>query len=196
MEDLLMILSWSVFYALHTLLASSKLKNILEEKCPRCMKRYRLFYSFFFTLLFLGIMLQILFLPEKIFFKTNPAIVYVGYMSATLGIIISTKSLKEISISSFLGLSKERLKSDNLINEGIYSYIRHPLYLGLLFIFFGYFLVSASVGSFIHLSSLIVYLPIGIYFEERNLIKKYGEGYIEYMKKVPAIFPLKTKKER
>jgi len=155
-----------------------------------------LFYSLFFTILFLGIMVQILFLPEKILFTTNSILVYTGYMSATIGIIICTKSLKEISMPSFLGLSEGRIISDKLISKGIYSLIRHPLYLGMLLIFLGYLLVSASVGSFIHLLCLIIYLPIGIYFEERNLIKKYGEGYKNYAKQVPAIFPFKTKKER
>jgi methanethiol S-methyltransferase len=196
MADLLMILSWSVFYSLHTLLASTKLKNILEVKCRLGMKRYRLFYTLFFVLLFLGIIFQILFLPTKILFQNIRILIYIGYLASAMGIIICSKSLKEISFSSFLGLSKGNTISDKLIIKGIYSYMRHPLYFGLLLIFSGYFLVSATVGSLIHLLCLVVYLPIGIYFEEKNLVQKYGGEYENYKKKVPSIFPVKTKKER
>jgi protein-S-isoprenylcysteine O-methyltransferase Ste14 len=36
---------------------------------------------------------------------------------------------------------------------------------------------------------VLVYIPIGIYFEEKKLIKMYGDQYVEYKKRVPAIFP-------
>lgn len=190
-----MILSWGLFYSLHTALASGKLKRFLEAKWPQEMKWYRLFYTLFSTLLFIGILVQALFLPNQKMLETSPNLSYVGYMLATLGVVLTSRSLKEISFSSFLGLSgKKNEPTEHLVIRGIYSKIRHPLYLGLILIFLGYFLVSGTVGALIHLSCLIGYLPFGIYFEEKNLLKKYGEAYADYQKTVPAIFPLKLKK--
>lgn len=190
-----MILSWGLFYSLHTALASGKLKRFLEAKWPQEMKWYRLFFTLFSTLLFIGILVQALFLPNQKMLETSPNLSYVGYMLATLGVVLTSRSLKEISFSSFLGLSgKKNEPTEHLVIRGIYSKIRHPLYLGLILIFLGYFLVSGTVGALIHLSCLIGYLPFGIYIEEKNLLKKYGEAYADYQKTVPAIFPLKLKK--
>jgi protein-S-isoprenylcysteine O-methyltransferase Ste14 len=190
-----MILSWVFFYALHTFLASGKLKRFLEAKWPMQMKWYRLFYSLFSLILFLGILIQALFLPAQTLFTQNPNLTYVGYILATMGMVLISRSLKAISFSSFLGLSvtKEELGQPLIIN-GIYSWLRHPLYFGLMLVFLGYFLVAGTLGAGIHLGCLLIYLPIGIYFEEQNLVGKYGKAYQEYQKTVPALFPIKLKK--
>ena len=185
MANLLMILSWVLFYSLHTALASGKLKRFLEARWPQEMKWYRLFYTLFSTLLFIGILVQALFLPNQQLLKTSPYLSYAGYMLATLGVVLTSRSLKEISFSSFLGLSRKDIKStETLVIRGIYGKMS----------FLGYFLVSGTVGALIHLSCLAVYLPFGIYYEEKNLLKKYGSAYSDYPKSVPAIFPIKLKK--
>lgn len=196
MANLLMILSWVFFYSLHTTLASGKLKRFLEAKWPQGMKWYRLFYTIFSMILFIGILIEALFLPNEVLFKKSPSLNYTGYMLATLGVILSSRSLKEISFYSFLGLShkNQEAATEKLRIQGIYSHVRHPLYLGLLLIFLGYFLVSGTSGGLIHLCCLVAYLPFGIYFEEKNLLKKYGLTYSDYQKNVPAFFPVKLKK--
>jgi protein-S-isoprenylcysteine O-methyltransferase Ste14 len=196
MANLLMALSWALFYILHTALAASKLKRILESKWPDHYKWYRLFYSILSTILFMGILIQAMFLPAVSIFSTNPYSQYAGYMVATAGVIVLLRSAKQISLSSFLGvrpISKSPEKTE-LIISGIYSKVRHPLYVGLLGIFLGYFLVSGTVGALIHLGCLMVYLPIGIYFEEKNLLAEFGDRYRDYQKEVPAFFPKLHKK--
>ncbi|MBC6365526.1 isoprenylcysteine carboxylmethyltransferase family protein [Algoriphagus sp. AK58] len=197
MAILLMILSWAIFYSLHTALAASKLKRFLEAKWPDRMKWYRLLYSLFSTLLFMGILIQALFLPVQVLFTKNPIISYAGYMIATLGVVLITRSIKKISLPAFLGLLSERTTiTESLQVSGIYARVRHPLYLGLLLIFFGYFLVAGTVGALVHLSCLVVYLPFGIYFEEKNLIERYRNNYQRYREEVPALFPAFFKKKR
>lgn len=159
------------------------------------MKWYRLFYSLFSTLLFMGILVQALFLPFQLLLKNSPFLTYSGYMLATLGVVLISRSLKQISFSSFLGFSgKKEDPTESLIIQGIYSRMRHPLYLGLILVFLGYFLVSGTVGAAIHLGCLLLYLPFGIYFEEKNLVKKFGKAYESYQNAVPAILPIKLKK--
>ncbi len=196
MTNLLMVLSWGLFYFVHSALAASKLKRILESKWPSHYKWYRLFYSVLSSILFLGILIQAMFLPVELVFSPDSFSQYGGYLIATLGIIILSRSTKQISLGSFLGtqLKKEKTSESKLIISGIYSHVRHPLYVGLLGTFLGYFLVSGTVGALIHLSCLIVYLPIGIYFEEKNLIAEYEDQYRNYRKEVPAFFPKLHKK--
>ena len=189
-----MVLSWGLFYFLHTALAASKLKRILKAKWPGLYNWYRLFYAILSTLLFLGIVFQALFLPVENLFSPDQFSQYAGYLIASAGVMIAIKSVKEISMRSFLGLRIAENQEVELNTSGMYSQVRHPLYLGLVFIFLGYFLVSGTVGSLIHLACLFGYLPIGIYFEEKNLISIFGDRYKSYQQEVPAFFPRFHKK--
>ena len=196
MSNLLMVLSWGLFYFLHTALAASKLKRILESKWPIVYKRYRLFYSILTFILFFGIVILVMFVPVQQVFIPGSFSQYAGYMIATAGVIVLLRSAKQISLSSFLGirLMKKTLQKPELVVSGMYSQVRHPLYVGLLGIFLGYFLVSGTVGALIHLGCLMVYLPSGIYFEEKNLVVDYGDDYLKYQKEVPVFFPKFNKK--
>lgn len=195
-EYLFLALSWAIFYSLHSFLASSKLKRILEGKLGSSMKWYRLFYSGVSTILILGILYQSLLISSFRLIAPNDLLTYLGYMLATFGTIILVKSSKAISLSKFLGFKKEIIRSDDLITIGVYSKIRHPLYAGLLLIFLGYLFVSGTLSSVVHLLCLVIYLPFGIYFEEQNLIALFGDKYLNYSKQVPSLLPKIRKNKR
>jgi protein-S-isoprenylcysteine O-methyltransferase Ste14 len=79
---------------------------------------------------------------------------------------------------------------------GIYNYIRHPQTLGeflmfpaLGFMFNSWFLVVFS------LIFIIIYIPIMIHYEEKDLEKRFGEKYVEYKKRTGALFPKLRKKK-
>ena len=191
MDYIVLALSWAIFYSLHSILAASKLKRILEVKLGKAYKWYRLFYSFLSTVLFLGIVFQSLFIPNQILLTKSPFLTYVGYMMAALGTIIAIKASKEISLSSFLGTNLDHLSKtgEKLIITGWYARMRHPLYSGLILIFLGYFLVAGTLASGIHLLCLLLYLPFGIYNEEQKLIALFGDEYRDYQQKVPTVIP-------
>lgn len=189
MNYMILAVSWTVFYFLHSFLASSKLKRILKEKLPWGYKWYRLFYSAFSTLLFLAILVQsALFEPERIWVGSH-LIVYLGYMLATFGTILSVKSSKAWSLKKFLGITPSSEEKETLVTSGLYGKIRHPLYAGVLLIFLGYFLVAGTGTALVHLLCLLIYLPFGIYFEEKNLVEKFGKSYQTYQEEVPPLIP-------
>ncbi|WP_338220078.1 methyltransferase family protein [Algoriphagus sp. oki45] len=187
MPYLLMALSWAVFYTIHSALAATKLKRILKAKWPNFYKNYRLLYSLLSLVLFFLLLVQASLLPPQLLFPPIQILSHLGYLVATLGVIVLLRSIREISVRKFLIESEP--DTNDLIIQGIYSKVRHPLYLGLLLIFGGYFIVSGTLGAGIHLACLMVYLPFGIYFEEQNLLEFFGEKYREYQMKVPAFFP-------
>lgn len=195
MGYILLIFSWSIFYSTHSLFASAKLKRILKAQWRGSQKWYRLLYTLISTLLFVGIMIKSLFIPATKFLDQNPLMTYLGYMLATFGTILLVKSTKQIQLKQFLGLSSSE-KSPILITTGLYSRVRHPLYLGLILIFLGYVLVSASYTAIVHFSCLVLYLPFGMYFEEKNLVDQFGQAYQNYQKSVPMILPRWGKKKR
>ncbi|NVJ86646.1 MAG: isoprenylcysteine carboxylmethyltransferase family protein [Algoriphagus sp.] len=190
MNYLYLILLWGIFYALHSTLATGKLKRILKEKLGKAYKWYRLFYSLFSLGLFLILLFFTFKIPPRQLFVPQGLVEYFGYMFATFGTIIMVQSSKAWSMGKFFGWVPEQgSEREQLIVSGWYKRIRHPLYAGLLLIFIGYFLVSGTYTALVHLGCLILYLPIGIYFEEKNLIAQFGEDYKNYQKAVPAIFP-------
>lgn len=81
-----------------------------------------------------------------------------------------------------------------LVTTGIYSVVRHPIYLGLLIITFGLVASSGVLAQFIPWLALAILLRHKMRWEEVLLSAKY-KGYADYMAKVPAIIPgLKPRK--
>jgi len=69
---------------------------------------------------------------------------------------------------------------------GFHRYVRHPLYAAAFIILWTaamspYGLATALWGT--------LYLLAGTYFEERRLVRLYGEPYETYRKQVPAFLP-------
>lgn len=80
-------------------------------------------------------------------------------------------------------------KTSELIDEGIFRYIRHPLYSSLLFLTWGIFLKKPSVELlFVSiLSSVFLYLTAIV--DEKECIKFFGDKYTEYMKRSKRFIP-------
>lgn len=189
MSYVLLALSWIIFYTLHSLLAASKLKIILEVKWGGAYKWYRLVYTVISLILFFGIMIQAVLIPKTTLIPKSDFTDYLGYMLAGFGTIIATKSSKKYAVKQFLGFEPTTKKDEKLITTGLYAKVRHPLYSGLVLIFLGYFLFAGTISSAVHLGCLLLYLPIGIYFEEKKLVNQFGEAYQKYRDEVPAIIP-------
>ena len=85
---------------------------------------------------------------------------------------------------------------DNQMYGGIYNYIRHPQMLGASPLVL---LICCLLNSLILLywfSILIsIIVPIVIYFEEKDLLERFGESYKEYKGKTGAIIPKIWKKK-
>ena len=78
-----------------------------------------------------------------------------------------------------------RKYKDELISYGIYSRIRNPHYLPVLMIILSFFIVHRDIINLIFLASSSVLIHLSIKKEESQFIKRYGDEYREYMKKVP-----------
>jgi protein-S-isoprenylcysteine O-methyltransferase Ste14 len=88
------------------------------------------------------------------------------------------------------GRNTEKQVAESLNHTGIYSVVRHPLYLGNFFIWFGIVIFTANVWFIIIfcLAFWIFYERI-MFAEERFLEKKFGDRYLNWAKGVPAFFP-------
>jgi protein-S-isoprenylcysteine O-methyltransferase Ste14 len=81
-------------------------------------------------------------------------------------------------------------KKLELVTEGPYSMVRHPLY---FFSFIGAVGIGLASENLLVLAMIIIfylfYYPFTILAEERKLTVKFGESYVEYMKQTPRFLP-------
>ena len=69
----------------------------------------------------------------------------------------------------------------------LYNYVRHPIYFGLLI---GFWTVPVMSQSGLLFSIyMTVYIVVGTYLEERNLVKSFGSEYEYYQERVPMLIP-------
>ena len=91
---------------------------------------------------------------------------------------------------------RETKKIEKLVTTGIYSKIRHPGYLGLIFVFIGVPLAWGPVSLFIPAFLSSYWLYVTTKREEKSLKDKFGKEYEEYMGKVGGFIPrIKWKKK-
>jgi methanethiol S-methyltransferase len=104
-----------------------------------------------------------------------------------LGLIIMIVAIRNYDWKSFIGITEE--KNYSLVIAGMNRYVRHPLYSGTMIFVMGYFIWQPYFKNLILMILMWVYLAIGIIYEERKLVKLYGDVYKNYQKKVKKMIP-------
>jgi protein-S-isoprenylcysteine O-methyltransferase Ste14 len=74
----------------------------------------------------------------------------------------------------------------------LYKGVRHPLYLGWIIAFWATPLMTA--GHLLFASVWTIYIFVALGYEERDLVKLFGQRYLDYMARVPMIVPFGLRK--
>ena len=69
---------------------------------------------------------------------------------------------------------------DQLVTTGIYSKIRHPMYIGLVLLHIGFPLVARSFVACLSTVLWAAIICVWTNFEEKNLERRFGQRYIDY----------------
>jgi protein-S-isoprenylcysteine O-methyltransferase Ste14 len=74
----------------------------------------------------------------------------------------------------------------------IYKRVRHPLMASFLIAFWA--TPRMTVGHFVFALGMTIYILVGVWFEERDLVKWHGAAYGDYRKRVPMLLPWRSPK--
>ena len=72
----------------------------------------------------------------------------------------------------------------NLLTDGVFGRIRHPLYLGRITLDFGIALLFSSLWGAVFMAMSALLFLIRIRVEEEMLIEEFGDAYLEYRKQL------------
>ena len=85
-------------------------------------------------------------------------------------------------------------RQDTLVSNGIYRFIRHPIYTGVLMIFVGGVLLHPRMPVVVAIFLGLVYVYVQARLEEVDLLRRMP-AYRQYMDRVPRFFPRLIKHE-
>jgi methanethiol S-methyltransferase len=189
-NHIILILLWSVYCILHSLMASSGFKQKLVSLLGTRFKYYRLFYTLFAFLFLVFIVYYQFKIETSRVFESSYYTWLAGILVGISGLIIMITCIKKyfMSLSGLLSLVKET-SYNTLIITGIHKYVRHPLYLGTFGFIWGAFLCYPFWTILIADTIITLYTLIAIRFEEDKLVKEYGKSYKEYQQRVPKLIP-------
>jgi methanethiol S-methyltransferase len=188
MSIFILLLALAIWGVAHSFLASHLAKDLFRLKIGS-MDFYRLAYNVFAGISFLPILYLMSILPDQLVYEVPSPWNLVMFGGQLLSVILLFVAFLQTDSLSFVGLRQlfEEEKSGALVIRGLYRLVRHPLYtFSLLFIW----LTSAvSQNSLTVYIGSTLYILIGAYFEERKLLRDFGEAYASYKKSTPMLIP-------
>jgi protein-S-isoprenylcysteine O-methyltransferase Ste14 len=124
----------------------------------------------------------------------TPALVYAAIAGSFAGWLIVLYSTFLISHFELFGLTQVVTYFVGRIVEpmkfktpGLYRLIRHPIYLGFIIAFWS--APTMTLGHLLFAAVTTVYIFVGIWLEERDLVVLFGDQYRRYKRKVAMLIP-------
>ena len=188
MSIFILLLALAIWGVVHSFLASHLAKDLFRLKVGR-MDFYRLAYNIFSAISFLPILYLMATLPNQLVYEIPSPWNLVMFGGQLLAVILLVVAFLQTDSLSFIGLRQlfEKEKSGALVVHGLYKIVRHPLYtFSLLFLWLS---PSVSQNSLTIYIGSTLYILIGVYFEERKLLREFGEAYAAYKKSTPMLIP-------
>jgi methanethiol S-methyltransferase len=188
MSIFILLLALAIWGVVHSFLASHMAKDLFRLKVGST-DFYRLAYNVFSGISFLPILYLMATLPNQMLYEVPSPWNLVMFGGQLLSVALLLVAFLQTDALSFIGLRQlfEKEKSGTLVIHGLYKMVRHPLYtFSLLFI---WLTPSVSQNSLTVYIGATLYILIGTYFEERKLLREFGEAYETYKKSTPMLIP-------
>ena len=117
-----------------------------------------------------------------------------GLLLLLIGGLIRMKARLELKrkagFSSYTETGRIKVVKDHqLVMDGFYKYIRHPIYLGEILRNLGFVVIFSSVYGIVIVLLASTFLHFRIQLEEKMLTSVFGEKYKEYRRNTNKIIP-------
>lgn len=115
----------------------------------------------------------------------------IGMIFMATGMVLHAWTIKLLGIRASVGYEVIKPKMNGkLVTSGPFSVVRHPSYLAHSFMLLGAFLMTGfpSLG-FLTLADFFLSYFVITRLEERELIHRFGQRYVDYQRRIPRFFP-------
>ena len=120
----------------------------------------------------------------------NLLVSYLGIVLMILGSVIMLSSRYQLNKHSYGGGSLSEEKEQTLLIDGMFKYIRHPIYAGGLIITIGLELAFRSLIILsLHTLVFVIIFRDRMEREETVLLNKFGDEYQEYINTTKRLIP-------
>ena len=191
-DVLYLILLWSGYFVIHSLLASLTVKRWFLKRLPRVMPYYRMAYNIVAMLL--------LIIPVGFMYTQQGDPVWQWQGSAKwlanglsiAAILAFFWTLRYYDMREFAGIkqSREQISDfhdpESFTISPFHRYVRHPWYFLALIVIWSR---DMDVMVFTSAVTLTLYFFLGAKLEENKLLTCHGDLYRQYCKMVPGIIP-------
>ena len=196
-DVLIIFLLFAIYAWVHSVLASYRVKESFKKNFGNLIAFYRLGYNLF-AIVSLYLIYELSPKPHVIIYDLqNPfdMLILIPQFVALIGLLWS---FKYVCVKEFLGINQvkryvQKNYSSDLDEEltltigGPYKYSRHPIY--FFSIMFLLFRPTMDLFYLTYFLLIVAYFYIGAYYEEKKLVRSFGEIYTRYQESVPQIFP-------
>lgn len=111
---------------------------------------------------------------------------WLGVIIFVLGAFITLTAALQLNVH--LSPFPSPLPGSKLIENGVYRFIRHPIYTGIILSFFGFAIISDSGYRLVIAAVLFLLFYYKTRYEEKRLIEKFP-NYLEYKNRSGRFFP-------
>ncbi len=195
MNTLYMILSFIAWAVIHSWLATFAFKKQISAKLGGSWLTtyYRFTYNVFAAISFLPV-LYFLSLDGGVLLYEMPGILQpIAYAIQAAMLVLMVYSVYQTGLLQFVGLKPQEDQPGQtaFVASGMFKLVRHPIYTTSLILLWVKPIVNSSTLIFTII--ITIYILIGIQFEERRLLREFGDLYRDYKTRTPMLIPF-TKK--
>jgi len=203
MDYFLLLLLWTCWCALHSLLISEGVVRKMEVRLGKNYRYYRLAFNIFAFLTLLPLIAYGRSLHSIPVFQWQGLPVVIQAISFLAAVCFFLAGAAKYDLDQFLGLAQIKSGKTNLVmtedgrldTSGILQVTRHPWYIGGILILWSY-QQEIDLQSFLTNMVLSLYFIVGAFLEERKLLVKFGTEYRNYQKQVSMFLPFKWLRNR